>query len=64
MELYCPYCREDVKVNGDGYCGGCGLRLVKRKRAVHSDEFEAEDEWTQSDWGEELEQVKKKRDYI
>jgi len=61
---WCPNCEEEVESDHQScpYCGDEFHSGVK----VHVDEFSSEDEWTESDWGEDVEQLEgseKTREY-
>ena len=55
MIRICPFCQEEITPQADGTCPECGSYLLKKTR-VNPDSFE-EDDWTASDWGEDIEEV-------
>ena len=58
MVIICPFCQEEIIPQGDGTCPECSCYLLKieQKEIPDPDAIE-EDEWTASDWGEDIELV-------
>lgn len=55
MVIICPYCKEEITLLLDSTCPECGSYLSQRR--AQKLEWPQEDEWTETDWGEDIEEV-------
>lgn len=53
MLIQCPECYEEVEPHHN-LCPECGEEIRGRKRKYENDTFYNEDEWTESDWGQDI----------
>lgn len=49
MEKCCPNCGE-VSEPKHGFCPECGSEIEIKNRNIESDDWDDEDEWSQTDW--------------
>lgn len=56
MQKMCPSCGEEVELHHN-MCPLCGEEFHTKEKLYSLSEFE-EDEWTETDWGEQFERVK------
>jgi len=57
MVRLCPECQFETEVR-NGCCVECGFEYYFSKKKIKTDSWETEDEWTESDWGQDTEEVK------
>lgn len=57
MIKLCPNCDEETEVRY-GLCRECGEEVRDEDGRIEMDSFEKEDEWTESDWGQDIEEDK------
>lgn len=55
MLKFCPNCYEEAEVR-HGLCSNCGEEVRDEEESFEPDTFESEDEWTESDWGQDIEE--------
>lgn len=63
MLKYCPNCQDETEIKHN-ICTECGEELFEEKKVVKNDEWEDEDEHTESDWGQDIDEdyvVKRRR---
>lgn len=55
MIKLCPNCFEETEVH-HGLCSECGEEVKDESKPIEMDSFAEEDEWTESDWGQDIEE--------